>query len=178
MSNFHDATNYIGNIIDMNKKNEFNSRNVSSLTGGKMVEGVMVVVVAEEDNNMAKGEDIQQIVTLAIMQVKVADMLISPERWISSEDWQNMPEKEKESIRNARSNYVKRKICAVSSHDDGNNEEQQAEETLRSGTKRVTVVDNASAGDYMSRGGRGYISQIRSEPRCVLEDFFTALMSR
>jgi hypothetical protein len=77
MSNFHDATNYIGDIIDMNKKNEFNSRNVSSLTGGKMVEGVMVVVMAEEDINMAKGKDVQQIVMLAVMQVKVADMLIA-----------------------------------------------------------------------------------------------------
>jgi len=35
MQNFHEAAHHIGNIIDLNKKSDFNARNVSSTTTGR-----------------------------------------------------------------------------------------------------------------------------------------------
>jgi len=88
----------------------------------------------------------------------------NPGCWISSKDWNNMPDDKKEMIRKAQANYAKRNIGAVST---GNGDDAgQEEKTNNQGSPpKRQHLDTGNAGDHMSHSSRNYISQVRSSRR-------------
>jgi hypothetical protein len=69
---------------------------------------------------------------------------------------------EKEGIREARANYAKWNISALSGNEKETDGDQEDLPT-QSGAKRVSFVDNSTAGDHMQRyfGERRQISSYR-----------------
>jgi hypothetical protein len=74
-----------------------------------------------------------------------------------------MGDDEREVIRNQHANYAKRNVAAVggSANDNKESEPNPSVRPTQS-NKRVNFADTASAEDFMSRGNRNCISQIRS----------------
>jgi len=66
---------------------------------------------------------------------------------------------EKEGIREARANYAKWNISALSGNEKETDGDQEDLPT-QSGAKRVSFVDYSTAGDHMYHGGRNFIGQI------------------
>jgi hypothetical protein len=117
MQNFHEAANYIGNIIDLNKKSEYTSRNISSTSsgrGGGRARGGRGRGRGREsgrsNNGRGRGRG----------RGRGGRNSNNPGRWISADEWSNMAEDEKETIRNARANYAKRNISALITEEDTN----------------------------------------------------------
>jgi hypothetical protein len=75
-----------------------------------------------------------------------------------------MPDDEKETICNARAQHAKRNIGAVGTGNDDDTAQEDTPNAQGSPSKRQHL-DISNAGDHMSRGGRSYISQIRSGRR-------------
>jgi len=83
---------------------------------------------------------------------------------LSSNEWNNMNEEDKESIHTARSNHAsKRNISAVT---DNQNEEEAHKDNQVPSPKRSNA-NPPEAGDFMSRGGRKYISQLRTSTQYI-----------
>jgi len=86
-------------------------------------------------------------------------------RWISYEDWQAMPEHEKEKIHNEHSNYAKRKISELTTLDEAPKEDanirNQGNNVNGANRQRAEPID---ARDQMSHGNCS-IGQIRSGTR-------------
>jgi hypothetical protein len=159
MQSFHDAANYIGNIIDLNKKSDYNAQNVSSTFTGRGGRGRGH---GKGRNNGRGGHGRGKGCGRG---GRNANGNANPGHWISSEEWNNMPDNKKETIRNARANYAnnKQNIGAITTGDD---DDQNATGGMNDGQggsppKRPNV-DTSNAEDHMSRGNRNYISQIRS----------------
>ena len=155
MNNFTEASNYIGQIIDLNKKNDAITRSVSAVfadgqnrlpddaykgrgrgSGGRGGRG-------GRGRGRGRGNGKAQ----------------NAGHWISSDEWASLPEKEKETIRNQRSQYAtKRKLSAITTAatEDLNDQDQG---------KATHQVDVSSAGDQMSRRNRNLIGQVRSGRR-------------
>jgi hypothetical protein len=162
MQNFHEAANYIGNIIDLNKKSDFNARNVSSTTtgrGGRGGRGRGNKGKGREGGRGGRGHGRGRG-----RGGRSNSGSSNPGRWISSEEWNNMPDDEKETIRNARAQHAKRNIAVVGTGNDDNTAQEDTPNAQGSPSK-CQHIDVSNAGDHMSRGGRSYISQIRSGRR-------------
>jgi hypothetical protein len=175
MENFHDAANYIGNIIDVNKKNEF--RHVGSIFGragrgrGRGHSQNKFKNNANNRNQGGRGRG------RGGRAGGGRNNKNSPGRWITSDEWQSMTDEDKESIRTARANYAKRKINAISTsetedepsthNDNSNNSNNRVSNPGGRGNGRNGGATAETAGDYMSRGNRSYISQLRTSQRYV-----------
>jgi hypothetical protein len=118
MENFHEVANYIGNIIDLNKKNEF--PHVSSFNSGRgrgrggRGQGHGRESGRNPHGGRGRGRGFDQRGGRYNQGGCNAN---NPGFWISSEDWQNMTEEEKESLQNARANYAKHNISALNGAD-------------------------------------------------------------
>jgi small nuclear ribonucleoprotein (snRNP)-like protein len=73
-----------------------------------------------------------------------------------------MTEEQREAICNARSNYAKRKIGALTSSELTEAEADDITAGQSSSNRRVKYADTSAAGDQMSCNGRNLIGQIRS----------------
>jgi len=111
MENFNDAANYIANIIDLNKKTEYSSRNISSTTSGRGC--------GREHGGRGRGRGREggrnQCGTRRGRGGRNTGRTnrrvgrqnsINAGRWSSSDDWHNMTEEEKDNIREARASYA------------------------------------------------------------------------
>ena len=161
MNNFAEAANYIGQIVDMNKKSDSIIRQVSSSsssnrsydshsgrTGGRGGRGRGRGFHRGGRGRGRGGRNAGRGVQNA-------------GRWISQEDWQNMPEHEEEKIRNERSTYAaKRKVSELSSAEEPPPPAADNNRTSN-GQQRA---DPINAGDQMTRRHRG-IGQVRSGVR-------------
>ncbi len=167
MGNFHDAANYIGNIIDMNKKNEF--RHVGAVTGrgsGGRNKGRGRTQIKGRENGRGRNGGRGR----GRGGRGGGRSNNSPGRWITAEEWQNMSDEDKESIRNARANYAKRKISAIGTgehDDDETHPNDSGGNRTNNSSKKQQRATAESAGDHMNRGSRSYISQVRSSRRYV-----------
>ena len=159
MSNFHEAANYIGNIIDLNKKNDF--RHVGAIGTGRGRGRGGRIGGRDGNQNKNGGRGRGRGKGRGRGGGRSGRGQPSPGRWISSEEWQSMEESEKESIRTARANYAKRNISALEG--EINNEDEQPSSS--NNPKRSNSADTSSAGDHMGRGNRNYISKIWSGQR-------------
>jgi hypothetical protein len=171
MDNFEEAANYISNIIDLNKKGEFSSRNVSSTTTGRGSgrnggRGSRRGGRGKVRNNGrgGRGRGRGRGGRTGGQNTNANN----PGQWISSDEWNNMSEEDKESIWNARSNYAKCNISAVSGNNDSQEAEEEADASPPSPPKRAHASPS-EAGDFMSQGIRNYISQIRTGARYMTE---------
>jgi hypothetical protein len=169
MNNFTEAANYIGQIVDLNKKSETVTRQVATTAtngyngrggrgrgrhGGRFNgrggfgRGRGRGGRGGRGRGGPGGQNIQNS---------------NAGRWISYDNWQNMAPEEREKIRAERSAYAqKRKIDAVGTPDI---DLSTADITDNDHDKKVTFADTSSAGDQMSRRKRNFIGQIRSGHR-------------
>jgi hypothetical protein len=159
MSNFHEAANYIGNIIDLNKKNDFRHVGAIGTGRGRGRGGRTGGRDGNQNKNGGRGRGRGK--GRGRGGGRSGRGQPSPGRWISSEEWQSMEESERESIRTARANYAKRNISALEG--EINNEDEQPSSS--NNPKRSNSADTSSAGDHMGRGNRNYISKIRTGQR-------------
>jgi hypothetical protein len=159
MQNFHEAANYIGNIIDLNKKSDFNAQNVSSTTtsrGGRGGRGRGNKGKGREGGRGGCGRGRGRG-----RGGRSNSGSSNPRRWISSKEWNNMPDNEKETLCNAHAQHAKRNIGAAGTRNDDDSAQEDTPNAQGSPSKRQHL-DVSNAGDHMSRGGWSYISQIRS----------------
>jgi hypothetical protein len=162
MQNFHEAANYIRNIIYLNKKSEYSSRSISSTSsgrdGGRWARGAGRGRGREREggrfnNGRGRGRG----------RGRGGRNPNNPGRWISADEWSNMAEDEKETIRNARANYAKRNISALNTEEDANATDHEPQGS----PPKCSNAGTTNAGDHMSRGNRNFISQIRSGRRYI-----------
>jgi len=159
MNSFTEASNYIGQIVDLNKKTDAITRSISSVTtDGKNNKG------GNNNGGRGKGGRGGQGGRGGRGRGKGRGRgngkAQNAGRWISSEEWSSMPDHDKDNIRNQRSQYAaKRKLSAVTSSAADDEPFDQPQE------KTVRFVDANSAGDQMSRRNRNLIGQVRSGKR-------------
>ncbi len=163
MNNFSEAANYIGQIVDINKKNDTMIRTVSSSSSSSRTSDGSVKKNGRNNGRGGRGGRGRGRGGRGGRGGRSNTQ--SAGRWISYEDWQAMPDHEKEKIRNERSNYAaKRKISGLSTSasedpaDDSNTTPGNRGSQVR---PRAEPID---AGDQMSRRNRS-IGQIRSGAR-------------
>jgi hypothetical protein len=115
MNNFTEAANYISQIIDLNRKTDTITRQVSTASsngrGGRGRGGRGRI--NERGGRGGRGGQGR-----GRGRGRGGRGTSSPGgagRWISYDQWQSMSERERKSIRNKRSNYAKRKIGALAS---------------------------------------------------------------
>jgi len=118
MENFEEAANYISNIIDLNKKTDFSSRNVSSANTGRG----NGKYGGRGRGGKEKGRGVRGGRGRGRGGRTGGRNINNPGRWISSDDWNNMSKEDKEGIRNARSNYAKQKISSVTGKNGDDND--------------------------------------------------------
>ncbi len=160
MSNFHEAANYIGNIIDLNKKNEFCHVGAAVTGRGKGWGGAGRGGGRDANTGNRGGRNKGRGKGRGLGGRRGGCGQQNPGRWISYEEWQNIDESEKKSIRVARANYAKCSIGAVETDATADDEPSSTFSPKHSNT-----ADTAAAGDHMSRGNRSYISKISSGKR-------------
>jgi len=156
MNNFTEASNYISQIIDLNKKNDSITRQISGFSSqgrGQMGRGRGRFPGRGGRGRGRSGQGRGR-------GGRGRGNTIAG-RLISYEEWQNMPEEEKETIRNKRSKFAaKRKIASLTS---------ETEESSKVGTGEQNIQmerrETASAGEHMTRRNRSLISQIWSGQR-------------
>ena len=160
MNNFSEAANYIGQIVDLNKKNDAVIRQVSSSSSSSRT----------SDGNHKKGGRGGRSCGRGGRGGRGRGgrgghggrSTQSAGRWISYEDWQAMPEHEKEKIRTERSNHAKRKISEVTIVEEGHVQDDHNARSQGAGANITRQrADPINAGDQMSRRNRS-ISHIRS----------------
>jgi hypothetical protein len=164
MNNFAEAANYIGQIVDLNKKSDSIIHQVSSSsssnrsydshggrTGGRGRRGR-----GRGFNRGGRGRG------RGGRNAGRGGQNQNAGRWISYEDWQNMPDHEKEKIRNERSTYAaKQKISELSSTEEPPPADNPTSHNNNSQQQRAEPIN---AGDQMSRRNRN-IGQVRSGTR-------------
>jgi hypothetical protein len=140
--------NYIGQIFDLNKKNDSVIRQVSpSFSSSCTSDGSH----KKDGRGCGGGRGGRG---RAGRGGHGGKSIQSAGRWISYDDWQAMPEHEKDKIRTERRNYAKRKISQVNVVEDG----QEDHNTRIPGGNGTGVNANIrqrdkpiDAGDRMSR---------------------------
>lgn len=165
MNNFTEAANYISQIVDLNRKTESITRQVSAIGGrGGRGYGGRGRTQGERGGRGGRGGRGR-----GRGRGRGGRGNTSPNagRWITSDQWHSMSEEEREAIRNERSNFAKRKLSALTSSETPtpDTDSTTASQTNQSSNKRVQFADVTSAGDQMNRGNRNFISQIRSSQR-------------
>jgi len=164
MNNFSEAANYIGQIVDINKKSDAIIRQVSSSSssnrsydtndqrGGRGRYG----------GHGGRGDRGRGGRGRGGRSNGRGGRSQNAGRWISYEEWQAMPEQEKEKIRNERSNYAKWKISELNTvQEDTPDTNNCQHSTNGNGGSSRQCADPVDAGDMMSQRNRS-IGQIRS----------------
>jgi hypothetical protein len=162
MNSVVEASNYIGQIIDLNKKTDSITRHVSGVSSGGRDgrgrgRGRQGRGGGRYTGRGGRGRGRGQ---------GNGGRNTNAGRWISYNDWQSSSEEEKAAIRSERSNYAeKRKISELSTSEAAETTTANANtghvNNDRLSGRRADPI-NAGGGGQMSRGNRNLIGQIRS----------------
>lgn len=140
MENFHNATNYIANIID-NKKAEYSARDVSSTTSRRGCgRGFRERGRAREGARNQRGGGRGMSGNRNNGRGGGCNNNIG--RWISAEEWNGMSEDDKEIRREAKANHVKQNISFLSGEED--KYEAQDEAVNNAGSLHISFTDACS----------------------------------
>jgi hypothetical protein len=158
MNNFTEAANYISQIIDLNRKTESITRQVSATgTGGQGGRGHGGRGRTHGDRGGRGGRGGRGRGRGGRFNTPG-----HAGRWISSEQWQSMSEEDRDAIRNERSTFAaKHKLSALTSSETPDVDTETSTSNQPS-NRRVQFADTSAAGDQMNRGSRSFFRQIRS----------------
>jgi hypothetical protein len=167
MNNFTEASNYIEQIVDMNKKNDAITRSISSTTttGAGRGRGGEGRGRGRGHGGRSGGSGRGRGGRGGGRGRSRGGRAVNAGCWISYNEWLAMPEEEKDAIRTERANHSKRKLSAITTDDmaqNGQNDGSQIQD------RAVRYAEAATAGDQMYRRNRTLISQLRSGLRFPL----------